>query len=193
MNREPKRPRGPAPPASETELFRATVGKVTPLRAPGRVTHDLAPPNPLPLQTWRDEQAALRESLERIPPGSDLETGEELNFVRPGIGAHVLRKLRRGHWIIQDELDLHGCTSDDARELLAEFLGRCARRGVRCVRIVHGKGLGSKNRQPVLKSKVAHWLMRRDEILAYCQARPTEGGGGAVVVLLKGGRRKAEG
>ncbi len=111
MNREPKRPREPAPPASETELFRATVGKVTPLRAPGRVTHDLAPPNPLPLQTWRDEQAALRESLERIPPGSDLETGEELNFVRPGIGAHVLRKLRRGHWIIQDELDLHGCNS----------------------------------------------------------------------------------
>ena len=183
----------PATVASETDLFRAAVGKVTPLRGPGRVTHDLARPLPLPLQTWRDEQAALRESLERMPPDSEIETGAELTFVREGIGAHVLRKLRRGHWIVQDELDLHGFNSTDARELLAEFLGQCARRGLRCVRIIHGKGLGSKNRQPVLKNKVATWLLHRDEILAYCQARPTEGGGGAVVVLLKGGRRKAEG
>ena len=104
-----------------------------------------------------------------------------------------MRKLRRGHWVIQDELDLHGFTVPDARELLVEFLALCARKGLRCVRIIHGKGLRSKNRQPVLKQKVANWLMRRDEILAFCQARPTEGGGGAVVVLLKGGRRKAEG
>jgi DNA-nicking Smr family endonuclease len=145
------------------------------------------------LQTWRDEQAALRESMDGIPPDNDLETGEELVYVRDGIGTHVLRKLRRGHWIIQDELDLHGFNSADARELLREFLAQCMRKGLRCVRIVHGKGLRSKNRQPVLKGKVAVWLMRRDEILAYCQARPTEGGSGAVVVLLKGGRRKAEG
>ena len=171
---------------SEAELFRSTVGDVTPLRQAGRVLHDLVRPHPLPLQTWRDEQAALRESLAGIPPDSDLETGEELTFVRHGVGAHVLRKLRRGHWIIQDELDLHGFNSADARELLGEFLAQCMRKGLRCVRIVHGKGLRSKNRQPVLKSKVAVWLMRRDEILAYCQARPTEGGSGAVVVLLKG-------
>jgi DNA-nicking Smr family endonuclease len=162
------------------------VADVTPLREAGRVLHELARPSPLPLQTWRDERAALLESLDHIAPGSDLETGEALNFVRDGIGAHVLTKLRRGHWIIQDELDLHGCTSVGARELLVEFLAQCTRRGLRCVRIVHGKGLRSKNRQPVLKNKVALWLMRRDEILAYCQARPTEGGSGAVVVLLKG-------
>jgi DNA-nicking Smr family endonuclease len=193
MNRTSKQPAKSAPEAhsgaqtgSEAELFRSTVGDVTPLRQGGRVLHDLARPHPLPLQTWRDEQAALRESLAGIPPDSDLETGEELSFVRHGIGAHVLRKLRRGHWIIQDELDLHGFNSADARELLGEFLAQCTRKGLRCVRIVHGKGLRSKNRQPVLKSKVAVWLMRRDEILAYCQARPTEGGSGTVVVLLKG-------
>jgi DNA-nicking Smr family endonuclease len=177
-------PEGPA--GGEADLFRSTVGDVTPLRHAGRVLHELARPQPLPLQTWRDERAALRESLDGIPPGSDIETGEELSFVRAGVGAHVLRKLRRGHWIIQDELDLHGFNSADARELLGEFLAQCARKGLRCVRIVHGKGLRSKNRQPVLKSKLAVWLMRRDEILAYCQARPTEGGSGAVVVLLKG-------
>ena len=171
---------------SEAELFRSTVGDVTPLRQAGRVLHDLVRPHPLPLQTWRDEQSALRESLAAIPPDNDLETGEELTFVRHGVGTHVLRKLRHGHWIIQDELDLHGFNSADARELLGEFLAQCMRKGLRCVRIVHGKGLRSKNRQPVLKSKVAVWLMRRDEILAYCQARPTEGGSGAVVVLLKG-------
>jgi DNA-nicking Smr family endonuclease len=93
---------------------------------------------------------------------------------------------RRGHWAIQDAIDLHGLTSPEARTLLAEFLASCVRRGLRCVRIIHGKGLRSKNREPVLKRKVAHWLMQRDEVLAYCQARRTEGGGGAVVVLLKG-------
>jgi DNA-nicking Smr family endonuclease len=173
-------------PPDETDLFRDAIGDVTPLPAPARVLHERPRPEPLPLQTWRDEQAALRESLEGIPPDGEQETGEELSFVRDGLGAHVLRKLRRGHWIIQDELDLHGFNSADARELLVEFLAQCMRKGLRCVRIVHGKGLRSKNRQPVLKSKVATWLMRRDEILAYCQARPTEGGGGAVVVLLKG-------
>jgi DNA-nicking Smr family endonuclease len=188
MTRDPKEPRESAPAASETEMFRAAVGRVTPLRKPGRVIHDIGRPHPLPLQTWRDEQAALRESLDRVPPDSDIETGEELTFVRAGIGVQVLRKLRRGHWIIQDELDLHGFNSADARELLVEFLAQCAKKGLRCVRIIHGKGLGSKNRQPVLKGKVALWLQRRDQILAFCQARPTEGGGGAVVVLLKGVR-----
>ena len=186
MNRISKRAPKPAPVPGESDLFRDLVGDVTPLRQPGRVTHERAGPHPLPLQTWRDEQAALRESLDGIPPGSDVETGEELSFVRDGIGAHTLRKLRRGQWIIQDELDLHGFNSVDARELLVEFLGQCTRKGLRCVRIIHGKGLRSKNRQPVLKHKVATWLIRRDEILAYCQARPTEGGSGAVVVLLKG-------
>ena len=176
----------------ETDLFRSALGDVTPLRHPGRVTHERPRPHPLPLQRLSDEEAALRESLSYVGWDSDVETGEELSYVRDGLGAHTLRRLRRGHWVIQDELDLHGLTSPDARDLLVEFLARCVRRGLRCVRIIHGKGLRSKNREPVLKGKVAAWLMRRDEILAYCQARPTEGGGGAVVVLLKGGTSRAK-
>jgi len=98
----------------------------------------------------------------------------------------VLRRLRRGHWVIQEELDLHGLTVNEAHALLSSFLNQCVRRGLRCVRIVHGKGLRSKNREPVLKRKVAGWLIQREEILAYCQARQADGGSGAVVVLLKG-------
>ena len=181
-----KRVPKPPPVVHEAELFRSAIGDVTPMPDPGRVVHERPRPVPLPLQRLNDDQAALRESLEDFARDGYPETGEELSFVRDGIGAPTLKKLRRGHWVIQDELDLHGLTVPDARELLAEFLAQCARRGVRCVRVIHGKGLRSKNGQPVLKQKVANWLMRRDEILAFCQARQTEGGGGAVVVLLKG-------
>jgi DNA-nicking Smr family endonuclease len=170
----------------EAELFRMSIGDVTPLARPAKVMHRRPQPHPLPLQRLNDDREALRESLSDWTGDADFETGEELSFVRDGIGAHTLRKLRRGHWVIQDELDLHGLIVPDARELLVEFLALCARRGLRCVRVIHGKGLRSKNGQPVLKQKVAKWLMQRDEILAYCQARRTEGGGGAVVVLLKG-------
>ena len=183
----------PAPATSETDLFRRSIGDVTPLRHAARAVHARELPHPLPLQRWSDERAALRESLAGGEWDGELETGEELSFAREGIGAHTLRKLRRGHWIVQAEIDLHGLTSVDAREVVTGFLAQCARKGLRCVRIVHGKGLRSRNRQPVLKQKVAAWLMQRDEILAFCQARPAEGGGGAVVVLLKGGRKKTAG
>ena len=115
-----------------------------------------------------------------------IEAGEELTFTRNGIGPQSLKKLQRGHWMVQDELDLHGLTSAEARATLVEFLDRCLRRGVRCVRIIHGKGLRSPNREPVLKQKVGYWLMQREDVLAFRQARPSDGGGGAVMVLLKG-------
>lgn|SRR5262249_18110586 len=188
-----KRAPKPDPMTADTELFRAALGDVTPLRQPGRVAHQQPRPHPLPFQRLSDDAAALRESLGDDGWDGDVETGEELSFVRGGVGAHTLRKLRRGHWVIQDELDLHGLTAPDARELLVEFLAQCLRKGLRCVRVIHGKGLRSRNREPVLKRKVAVWLMQRDEILAFCQARRTEGGGGAAVVLLKGGGRRDEG
>ncbi|MCC7487807.1 MAG: Smr/MutS family protein [Burkholderiales bacterium] len=187
-----KRPVPPEEPGSAAELFRRELGEVVPLRAGARVHPGGARPAPVPRQRIADEKAALDESL-RVAWDGEVETGEDLRFVRDGIGAATLRRLRRGEWVIQDELDLHGLTVPDARELLAVFLARAARAGLRCVRIIHGKGLRSRNRQPVLKAKVAAWLAQRDEVLAYCQARPVDGGGGAVVVLLKGGRRKAEG
>ena len=104
--------------------------------------------------------------------------------MREGIGRDVLRKLRRGHWVIQDELDLHGMNREQAAVAVAEFLRRCLRRGLRCARIVHGKGLGSRNREPVLKGLLRKWLLR-EEVAAYCQAPAAEGGSGAVLVLLK--------
>jgi DNA-nicking Smr family endonuclease len=179
--------RTPKPASSEeADLFRSALADVTPLSPAERVVHERPRPSPLPLQRLKDDIEVLRDSLGAAGWDADAETGEELSYVREGIGQHTLRKLRRGHWVIQDELDLHGLNSQDARELLVEFLAQCGRRGLRCVRIIHGKGLGSRNREPVLKRKVGVWLMRRDEILAFCQARRTEGGGGAVVVLLKG-------
>lgn len=185
MKRHSKRP-GP----EDAELVRASLADVTPLPRVNRAQVARPQPRPVATQRLRDERAALEDSLNGLVPWeSGLETGEELAFLRQGLPSLTLRKLRRGHWVIQDEIDLHGLTSPEARALLAEFLASCVRRGLRCVRIVHGKGLRSKNREPVLKHKVAHWLMQREEILAYCQARRTEGGSGAVVVLLKSGSR----
>ena len=109
-----------------------------------------------------------------------------------GMSTQVLRKLRAGFWAVQDELDLHGLRSDEARELLAEFLAGAQRRGQRCVRVIHGKGSRSHNREPVLKRKVAAWLRQRSEVLAYCEARPAEGGSGAVIVLLQARSAKGE-
>ena len=171
----------------EVELFRASVSDVMPLPGPGRVRHELPPPQPVPAQRLRDDRQTLKESLSHQHPwDAGAESGEELCYLRHGVGTQVLRKLRRGHWVIQDELDLHGLTVEDAHALLVVFLNQCGRRGLRCVRVIHGKGLRSKNREPVLKRKVAGWLMQREEILAYCQARQADGGSGAVVVLLRG-------
>ena len=186
-----KKPRKPAVHPEDASLFRASVSDVTPLRRPSKANLDHPPPRPIPAQRLRDDREALKDSLsDAVPWDAGGETGEELSFARNGIGGQTLKKLRRGHWAIQDELDLHGLTVDEARGLMAEFLHQCVRRGLRCVRVIHGKGLGSKNREPVLKRRVAGWLMQRDEILAYCQARRVDGGGGAVVVLLKGVRSK---
>jgi DNA-nicking Smr family endonuclease len=188
-----KKLRKPAIDPDEAELFRASVSDVIPLAGPARIEHERPLPRPVPAQRLRDEREALKESLsDQVAWDAGTETGEELCYLRNGVGAQVLRKLRRAHWVIQDELDLHGLTVDEARELLVGFLNQCIRRGLRCVRIIHGKGLRSKNREPVLKRKVAGWLMQREEILAYCQARQADGGSGAVVVLLKGGTRNAE-
>ena len=177
----------------DARLFRASVSDVVPLRDIGKVEHDRPPPTPVPVQRLLDNRAALRESLgDRLPWDPATEMGDELTYARPGIGLQTLRKLRRGHWVTQAELDLHGYIVSEAREMLVQFLDQCERRGLRCVRIVHGKGLRSRNREPVLKHKVAHWLMQRDEILGFCQAPPADGGSGAMMVLLKGSTKKAD-
>ena len=171
------------------EEFRKAVAGVKPLKRAKRVALKGPAPAPVPHQRRRDEIAALAESLAGPVSVDDaLDSGEELNYLRDGLPRQVLRKLRRGHWAIQDGLDLHGLNRDEAAAAVAAFLRQCAARGLRCVRIVHGKGLGSYNREPVLKAKLRHWLPRRQEVLAYCQAPASEGGSGALLVLLKAKR-----
>ncbi|MFA5242248.1 MAG: Smr/MutS family protein [Sulfuricella sp.] len=167
-------------------LFRTAVGDARPLRHGHRFLHPLPKPRPIPLQSQRDQRDVLLDSLsDHVYWADSLESGEELVFLRPGLQTTVLRKLRRGHWVTQGELDLHGLTVAEARLELIQFLQHCQKNGLRCIRIIHGKGLRSKNREPVLKNKVAHWLMQREETLAFCQARAADGGGGAMLVLLR--------
>ena len=173
-----------APAAAE---FLQAMRDVVPLRRGGRVERRPLPPAPIPWQRLRDDREVLSESLsDRAQPDIGTASGEELVYVRAGVPATVLRNLRRGHWVVQDHFDLHGMTAAEARPATASFLAECVHHGVRCVRIVHGKGLRSRNRQPVLKRKLAHWLMLRDDVLAYCEARAVDGGSGAVIVLLRG-------
>jgi DNA-nicking Smr family endonuclease len=181
------RPRRKGLPEEETALFREAVRDATPLQTSARGWRKPEPPPPpLPVQSLLDVHDALAESITG-PVSSDqfLETGEELSFLRDGLGRDVLRKLRRGHWIVQDFVDLHGLNRAQAHARLVEFLADCLKRGLRCVRIVHGKGLGSPKREPVLKGKVRQWLAQRDDVLAFCQAPPNQGGSGALLVLLR--------
>lgn len=152
-----------------------------------RVLLDRPAPLPEPRQREQDEQAALHETLHAPVSLEDrLETGDEAAFIRPGLPRRVLSDLRRGRWVRQAELDLHGLNRDEARSALVAFLNGCLLRGHRCVRIIHGKGLGSPGRQSILKQLSRGWLAQRDEILAFCQANPNQGGGGALIVLIRG-------
>ncbi|MES2049207.1 MAG: Smr/MutS family protein [Pseudomonadota bacterium] len=172
---------------AEANIFRTSVGKISPLKVPEKHTHIKPRPEPIPFQHLADERAALQESLsDEFNADSLLETDENLSYTRPGIGIDVAKKLRKGDWVIQAELDLHGMRRDQARDSLGEFLRKCGRNGARCVRIIHGKGLGSINKEPVLKNKVRNWLIQKDEVLAFSQATAADGGSGALIVLLKG-------
>lgn len=166
--------------------FREAVADVEPLARPRRRVVQKLAAQPLPRQTRRDERAALAESLAAPASLEDaLEGGEELAFLREGYRRDTLRKLRRGHWAVEASLDLHGMNRLQAAAAVHEFLRRCAARGMRCVRIVHGRGLGSPNREPVLKAQLKKWLPRRDQVMAFSQAPRAHGGGGAALVLLR--------
>ncbi|MDA8383254.1 MAG: Smr/MutS family protein [Betaproteobacteria bacterium] len=166
--------------------FRVAMQDVTPLHVSPRAERPRTLPPPVAHSRMADERRALADSLSDHPPWDDPpESGEELCFLRPGLSQQILRRLRRGHWVIQAELDLHGLTVEQARRQLAQFLAESTQLGVRCVRIIHGKGHGSPRREPVLKGRVRAWLMQRDDILAFCQARAADGGGGAAIALLR--------
>jgi DNA-nicking Smr family endonuclease len=171
---------------AERNLFVRAAGEVKPLRHPARVVLEKDQPPPLAVQHQLDEQRVLAESLsDEFDASTLLDVDDALSFRRPGVGTDVTRKLRKGHWSIQRELDLHGLRREDAREALAGFIRDAHKHGIRCVRVVHGKGLGSPGKMPVLKGRVQSWLVQKKEVLAFVQARGDEGGAGAVVVLLK--------
>ena len=174
---------------AEKELFSRAIGPVKALPARHRPGHraQLAPaqPAPIPVQQQRDELSVMREAIsDEFDVETLLDTDEALSFRRPGMGPDVVRKLRRGGWSIQRQLDLHGLRREDARDTLAAFIREAHKAGMRCVRVVHGKGLGSPGKTPVLKGRVQSWLIQKQEVIAFVQARPAEGGAGALVVLL---------
>ncbi len=172
----------------ERELFATTVGRVQPLRKAAPPVVLRARPTPVPRQRQRDEAAVLVEALsDEFDVESLLDTDDALSFRRRGIAPEVVRKLRRGVWAIQAQLDLHGLRRDAARERLADFVRQAVRDGLRCVRVIHGKGNGSPGREPVLKSRVKGWLVQKNEVIAFVQARASDGGHGALLVLLRAG------
>ena len=173
-------------PEDEAALFRDAVRDATPLESSARVGSKSELPPPVPVQSLLDGHDALVESLAGpLSWDQSIETGEEPSYLRTGLARELLRKLRRGHWVVQNIVDLHGLNREEARSVLAEFLGGCLKRGLRCVRVIHGKGLRSPGREPVLKGKVQRWLAQRDEVLAFCEAPKNQGGSGALLVLLK--------
>ena len=172
---------------AEREVFTRAIGPVQPLKEDARAPLPAPKRPPLALQQQLDDQAALQESLsDDFDVSSLLDTDADLSFAQAGVGSDVLRKLRRGHWSLQGEIDLHGLRTEEAREALSAFLHQAIRLGWRCVRVVHGKGLGSPGRMPVLKQKVMRWLVQRNEVMAFVQAPAAQGGAGALLVLLKG-------
>ena len=169
---------------NEISLFRDSMRDVTPLAAPDKVVHARKEIRPIPQQIQEDEQLIPENTLSDYL-SLEIAAGDEWSFLRPGLSRQTLRRMRRGYWGIQAHLDLHGFTRDEARSELTAFLDASSKRNLRCVCVIHGRGLGSKNREPILKIRVGNWLAQHNDVLAFCQARPEDGGSGAVLVLLK--------
>ena len=169
----------------DPELFRRAVSDARPLRSETRAQVPSRKPKPKARFSRADERAALRESLAVDIDAMESGNADSLRYKRPSVGRRTMRQLERGKFAIQDEIDLHGMTVDEARPRLADFIEYSARNGRLCVRVVHGKGLGSGERGPVLKNAVNRWLRKWDTVLAFVSARHVDGGTGAIYVLLE--------
>lgn len=164
----------------DAELFRQAVAGTIPLPPPSHV----APPPPAALKARPPSPVAPSAPPDSL---SDHGAGDEplQEFLRPGLAPALLRKLRRGQLPVQDSLDLHGLSSDEARKLLQTFLREATLRSMRCVRVIHGKGWQAGGGEGVLKVRTRHWLTQCPEVLVFCEPPLREGGGGAVIVLLR--------
>lgn len=168
----------------ERQLFRESVAGAKPLKAKKKAAPKRAKPLPRARFSDAEKRAVLEESLRLDLQDTDAFTGEELWYARTGVQHALMRKLRRGQFSTRAELDLHGLRSEDARAAVAEFLHEARQRNFRCVRIIHGKGLGSGPKGPVIKQKLGGWLRQHKDVLAFCSARPVDGGSGALYVLI---------
>jgi DNA-nicking Smr family endonuclease len=167
----------------EDDEFRRAVADAKPLVHRRKLVRGKRPA-PIARQRLLDERAALAESLGPVSLDDAVDSGDELAYLAEGLSRDLLRKLRRGHWVVEDELDLHGMNRHTAAISVTDFLRQCRHRRLGCVRIIHGKGRGSHQREPVLKGLLRKWLVRQD-VLAFSQAPANHGGSGAVLVLLK--------
>jgi DNA-nicking Smr family endonuclease len=176
--------------AADRQLFARMTQAVTPLNADERTMH-----RALSGQSTSDQlsQRRARAAGQAPEPRSALSDGfpaptdaeTDLQWAAPGIGPDVQRQLRRAFWPISAHLDLHGLNSDQARGALVAFVAESQSHGARCIRIVHGKGYGSQNGQPVLKSRVAQWLTQLPAVSAFASAPSAHGGHGALLVLIR--------
>jgi DNA-nicking Smr family endonuclease len=174
--------------ADDLEVFRKAMADVSPLAHQNRAPPHMRRPAALALQRERDEQAVLSELLLPHDDPAELETGEELLYLRPGYQARLLRRLRRGQYSVAATVDLHHMDKVTARQVLLDFLEHSLGRGHGCVRIIHGKGLRSRS-EPILKILTRRLLTRHPSVIAFASCRPVDGGTGAVNVLLKVGGR----
>lgn len=172
------------PSEEDRKLFRDSMKGVKPLSAKKKAPVRRTKPAPRARFADAEKRAVLEESLRLDLQDGATMSSEELWYAKTGVQHALMRKLRRGQFSARAELDLHGLRSEDARAVVAEFLYEAGQRGYRCVRIIHGKGLGSGPKGPIIKQKLGGWLRQRKEVLAFCSARPVDGGSGALYVLL---------
>jgi DNA-nicking Smr family endonuclease len=168
----------------DSALFRKTVGSIKPIKQDSIVINKPKLSH-TPSKTEEDDRAIMQELFDSEFERNLLERGDKLSYSKPGIQKQTLRKLRRGQYPIEAELDLHGMTVATANMALSRFLGQCIAHSQRCVRIIHGKGIGSKNKKPIIKNRLNNWLRHQDNVMAFCSARQTDGGTGAIYLLLK--------
>lgn len=167
----------------DENLFRATVGKVRAVDTNTVILKAEQKPRPVPVLKELAQVDLLQNKVDMA-----LETlyqEDKVAFIAPGIQKSVLKKLRKGNYGLDANIDLHGLNSREALQQLLVFLHHCVEKGYRCVLIVHGKGYHSPDHQPVLKNDINLWLRRHQDVLAFCSAPSRAGGAGALFVLLR--------
>jgi DNA-nicking Smr family endonuclease len=170
----------------DKKLFQEAVKNVKPLKIKSKTIEvSTSKLKPIAKKLIEDEKRVLLDSISDEYIYDNIDSEDGLLYLRNGHSPDILNKLKKGYWVVQGSIDLHGMISQEAKSYIVDYIQDCKKRHIRCIRIIHGKGIGSKNKEPVLRNKVKNWLVQKDEVIAYAQAPRHDGGSGAVVVLLK--------